>query len=66
MVARIEALRLPLNNRGGQRPKYAVFELVSVVVLISKDQRSLPRPPWVTYCLFDGEHYVNLYAFIWR
>ena len=60
MVARIEALRLALNNRGGKRPKYAVFELVSVVVLISKDQRSLPRLPWLTYCLFDGEHRVNL------
>jgi hypothetical protein len=66
MAARSEALRLPLNNREGQRPEDAVFELVSVVVLIYKDQRSLPRPPWVTYRLFDGEHYVNLYAFIWR
>ena len=64
MAARCEALRLPLNNRERQRPEDAVFELVSVVVLIYKDQRSLPRPPWVAYCLFDGEHYVNLYAFI--
>jgi len=66
MAARSEALRLPLKNREGQRPEDAVFEPVSVVVLIYKDQRSLPRPPWGTYCLFDGEHYVNLYAFIWR
>jgi hypothetical protein len=43
MVARSEALRLPLNNREEQRPEDAVFELVSVVVLICKDQRSLPR-----------------------
>ena len=59
-IARSEASRLPLNNRERQRPEDAVFELVSVVVLIYKDQRGLPRLPWVTYCLFDGEHYVNL------